>query len=477
MVRRIFAIVLIVLGLGTIGAAIASGTIWRPDDRVTLTLPATPDVPLVITAPGVLNAVDDDVDVRIVGASAESPIVMAMARESDVRAWIGDAPYWEVSGLTDWETLSYTDSRDAATEEPTEDPSAGETEATDEATDEVTEDPTDEATESETPADEETPADTVPNPSGSDLWVEELTGTGELEYSWTAIPGRWVMLVATDGTEPAPRIELTWDREVETPFVQPGVILGSVFFVLGLGLLILQLLTDAEKRRSRRAAAAAAAAPAEAPVAITPEGDRPLTRREIRLAEEARRRGSRPEKRSGSGEGETETIPVVPAEAATSAESPAEPATPAEGPESADDRAGELDAWVRGGAVSPLLHEGERTTPAGLELPEEPATDHGDNTTEEAAPSGVETSSREPWWRRRAGRKDVPSTAAGAEQAPDPTEPVVEPDGQTEAVDPSPTAASGPEEEENGPQEWGASWRQTWGMGSDAETEPKEGDR
>src|SRR5699024_12160049 len=41
--RRILAIVLIVLGLGTAGAAVASGIIWRPSEEVTATLPQDPD--------------------------------------------------------------------------------------------------------------------------------------------------------------------------------------------------------------------------------------------------------------------------------------------------------------------------------------------------------------------------------------------------------------------------------------------------
>jgi len=518
-VRRIFAVVLIVLGLSTIGAAIASGTIWRPDDRVTLTLPATPDVPVVITAPGVLNAVDDEVDVRIVGAGADSPLVLAMGRESDVLAWIADAPYWEITGLADWETLAYTDSRDTA--------SSGQSETATDATD---------ATDATTDAPEEpAPSETVPNPAGSDLWVEELTGTGELAYSWTAVPGRWVMLVATDGTAPAPQVELTWDREVETPFVQPGIILGSVVLLLGLGLLIMQLLADAEKRRARRAAAAPTAAvggDVAVPAVATAEGERPMTRREIRLADEARRRGARPEsgtrdeKRGGAVGDETETMPAVSAEAqAAEPEAPGAPeaaevpeapgAAPEDRPEEPADDAGELDAWVRSGSASPLMHEGDRTTPADLEVGVvETSGEQAVAQPRHATPPAEEAPARESWWRRRSARRseapvaaaepaaagesdhaaeadqpdhaDRPDRATHAAQAADVVEHEIDEPAAggdvpaTGETDEIPTVRS---DDEGDPQEWGASWRQTWGLGAvdpdqaGPDDEPKEGGR
>lgn len=491
MVRRIFAIVLIVLGLGTIGAAVASGTIWRPDDRVTLTLPAAPDVPVVISAPGVLNAVDNQVDVRLVGSTAETPIVLAMARENDARAWIGESAHWEITGLADWETLSYADSRDdgattdpsatdeaSASGEATEEPSASESAA-------ATDDPSASASPTEAPSDEADPNATVPNPSGSDLWVEELTGTGELEYSWTAVPGRWVMLVASDGTLPAPQVELTWDRPVETPFVRPGIILGSVVLLLGLGLLILQILADLEKRRGRREAAAIAASGEIAAVPTPENGDRPLTRREIRHAEEARRRGVRPAKEVGTtaaaapaADGASDATETIPAVTAAGASAPT-PTTPEEG-----DDAGELDAWVRSGAASPLLHEGERTAPADLDVQQ----DATEADTHEATPVEAtgQQPDRGPWWRRRSTRDE--SEASAAVTAPDgepaaaaPTEPAPAPEAEPA---PEPQASGDTDEipavehEEPDAQEWGASWRQTWGLGAGENAdEPKEGDR
>lgn len=462
MVRRIFAIVLIVLGLGTMGAAVASGTIWRPDDQVTLALPTTPDVPIVITAPGVLNAVDNQVDVRVVAEDPEAPVLIAMGRESDVRAWVDDAPHWEVTGLADWEILSYLDSRDEPTADPSASPSEdatdgqsatptdGETtEATEEATE--TESPSEDAT-TDAPAEEEEP---LPDPAGSDLWVEEVTGTGEATYTWTAVPGRWVMLIASDGTQPAPQLQLTWAREVETPFMKPGIILGSVLTVLGLGLLIMQVLADLERRRARRASARAATEEQVTVAAAAADGERPLTRREIRLAE-AKRRGKT---------GRTQEIPVTPSELEES-----EAASEQEGAHAQTGEANELDAWVRTGAASPLLHEGERTTPADLALPpseeeEETPAAGGDEPAATSEPSQPEDDARPRgrWWRRRRDRAEDEETGGTELESQPDGEDVDLPTGQPTVGDDTEQIPVVNPDEPN-PQTSGASWRQTWGL-------------
>src|SRR5690625_7585395 len=62
------------------------------------------------------------------------------------------------------------------------------------------------------------------------------------------------MIVATDGTSPAPMVEFTWEREVPTPALIPGILVGSVLTILGFVLLALDVLA----RRKVRAVAAEA---------------------------------------------------------------------------------------------------------------------------------------------------------------------------------------------------------------------------
>src|SRR5699024_10759361 len=214
------------------------------------------------------------------------------------------------------------------------------------AEEEATEDE-DDATAEEGAEEDEPP---MPDPAGSDLWVEEVSGSGEVVYEWTAEPGRWVMLAAGDGTGPAPQVELTWDREVPTPLLVPGLILGGALLVGGAIALTLVLLTDRESVRARRARAERETEPgtesaptpvlvparregrhrgeaqeaelsyaqrlgwpgiepaetveqetaadgAPAPGGTTPEEDPPLTRRELREREKARLAAERDSRR------------------------------------------------------------------------------------------------------------------------------------------------------------------------------------
>lgn len=222
MIRRILTIVLIVLGVGTIGAAIASATVWKPDTVVTVPLPQEPAVEYVVTEPGVLNIVNETVKIHVKARDGESPVFLAMGRTDDVEAWVAPSDHGQITGLDDWDALAYR-AVDGVVPEPAED--EGDAEA-------------DEDAEDETPA----------NPADSDMWVEEVNGVGELTYTWDEIPGRWSMLVATDGSSPAPMVELTWEREVPTPALIPGIILGALLFLIGLGLLAAELIGRRKNR-------------------------------------------------------------------------------------------------------------------------------------------------------------------------------------------------------------------------------------
>jgi len=295
-----------------------------------------------------------------------------------------------------------------------------------------------------------------------------------------------MMLVASDGSQAAPQIELTWAREVTTPFVLPGVILGGVVLLIGLILLVMQLLVDREHRRSRAVAATAASAPTETTTSLAGDGDRPLTRREIRLAE-TQGRGGRPDKKppatavteadGDEADEQTETLPAIVEEplsdapaptvepAATSDRAPTTEPAPTTGPASTSE-AGELDAWVRSGAASPLPHEVDRSTPADLVAVDEPATPADPEPIDESR--GVEPA-RAPWWRRRhasqqpEARADDVVVAAAEQSGP------VEPGGDTDAdAEPGSQTEQIPvvQPDEDTPQATGAFWRQAWGLGA-----------
>lgn len=202
MLRRIIAYVLVALGVVVIAAAIASATVWKSSDSVVATLESG-EVALVVTEPGVLDMVADEVTVTAT-APEGSPVTLAIGRDTDVAGWVGDAAHVQVTGLGSWTSLSSEDVDGAAE---------------------------------------------APSPAGSDMWVAEETGTGEVSLSWTQTDGRWSLLAATDGTAPAPAITLTWPQDVRTPFLVPGLVLGGILLVAGLAMIVLRTL---EKREAAR---------------------------------------------------------------------------------------------------------------------------------------------------------------------------------------------------------------------------------
>lgn len=231
MTRRRLPALLIVLGALIIIAAVTAAAIVRSSDTATLALPERPDQSVVVTMPGVLDAVDPSVTIRAT-AEDDEQVVLAIGRTAEVEAWLADAEHLRVSGLSSWEELT------------TEIITAEEPDTTDEpATDEP-------ATEDEA---EDTEAGGLPDPAGSDLWVAETVGTGTAELTWTDSPGRWSLVAATDGTGPAPLVELEWGRQMTTPWLVPGIVLGTGVLVVGVVLIVLRRLAEREQRRRETA--------------------------------------------------------------------------------------------------------------------------------------------------------------------------------------------------------------------------------
>ncbi len=295
MTRRRLPLTLAVVGVLIILAAVVAASVLRSSDTATLTLGERPDVPVVVTAPGVLDAVDPDVTVRAT-AEDDQPVVLAIGRTAEVEAWLGDADHARVTGLSSWEELTVEvvtgQSDDAATPAPTETP-----------------------TDAATPAEEGAEPTTLPNPAGSDLWVVEAAGTGAAELSWTDSPGRWSLVAATDGSAPAPELELEWGRQVSTPWLVPVIVVGALAFVAGATLLALDVLARREERRREEARSRREAAGDDLPtVSITdtdPGTGERLTRRQIREMERAM---ARAERNRAAGEALPPPVPLAPGE-------------------------------------------------------------------------------------------------------------------------------------------------------------------
>nr|BFF20694.1 hypothetical protein GCM10025730_42150 [Promicromonospora thailandica] len=211
MVQRFLAILLIIAGLGGIGYGIATATVLRESDTVVATATPSGDGTLVVTEPGVLGLVDDQVTVRATVPEGQK-VTLALGSEVDVLGWVGDDPYDSVTGLSTWETLS------VAPGTPPEAEQTGE---------ESGEQPGEESADAGKPA-------KGPDPSGSDMWLSEVSGETTVSMRWTEEPGRVVLLAAGvgDGAE-APTLELTWPRPASTPYLWPGVLGGGFALILG----------------------------------------------------------------------------------------------------------------------------------------------------------------------------------------------------------------------------------------------------
>ncbi|MEN2740749.1 glycosyl transferase [Microbacterium sp. X-17] len=90
-------------------------------------------------------------------------------------------------------------------------------------------------------------------PSGSDLWVQEFTGTsGNLSIPMQ-VPASMSVVVASDGTAPAPAtVTVTWPADNATPWAGPLFLLGGLFLIGGVVLYILGIRHARRSRGPRR---------------------------------------------------------------------------------------------------------------------------------------------------------------------------------------------------------------------------------
>jgi hypothetical protein len=277
-VRFLLAIVSFIVAAALIGFGIAQRTVFAPPDALSTEVTTEGDAAFTLLSGETLTANSGNQDISISGDGA---VFAAYGRTSDVVAWLGDEPYNAIAFDEETRGLS------SSVVEPDE--------ATDEA--DTGSEPSDEGagaggTEEGAVPEAEEPAAAAPNPAGSDLWLEEYTGEGELDFT-VRLPEDVSVLVASDGAAPAPAdIGITWPLDQRTPLAGPLIVGGLFFLLLGIGFYLWAL---SHLRRSRR-----------------PRRKQPRMPKVPRQRSYGPRRGSIPfARRSGAGRRSLVAAPVV----------------------------------------------------------------------------------------------------------------------------------------------------------------------
>lgn len=192
--RSKIAIALAVLGLLLLALGVGQRTVWRPQDTVTASVAGgQPGAPVTVIDSKVRTLRGGPVTVTI---KSSGKILLAEGRSDDVDAWVGKAAHLTVDGAdADFKALTATHTDGDAT---------------------------------------------VPNPSGSDLWVDEQSGNGQLSYQWQApADGDWSLLLASDGTSPAPAdVSVTTANNASMPWAVPLIVGGVILLIAGVLLLV-----------------------------------------------------------------------------------------------------------------------------------------------------------------------------------------------------------------------------------------------
>lgn len=201
----------IILGVVAILVSVGLQTIWAPPAEYNATTHDTEQAPLTLVTDDIDIDPDEAIEYTIAG---DGDFTLMYGQLRDIEAWIGDAAYNRIDGVT-------TDV--ARGEDPTVDISYvdGESE--------------------------------VPNPANSDLWLATQEVDGEVTQRWTQHDaGQWALLIAADGTEPAPTdVSVSWvNVEPDSPLITPLMIIGIVLILLGIGLLLWRFMDF--RRRAKR---------------------------------------------------------------------------------------------------------------------------------------------------------------------------------------------------------------------------------
>jgi hypothetical protein len=200
-VRFILAIIFFAIALGTLGTGLAERTFLAGPNHVMLHTVSRSPAPVVVIDGAALNAYKQTQNVTLSGSSTA---FAAYGRTSDVIAWVGNSSYNEVS----------LNKRTGQLQSVLH---AGRTK-------------------------------TVPNPAGSDLWLQQFEFSSAKNFD-VKVPADMSVIAVSDGKLPAPsEVAINWPIDNSNPFAGTLILVGAVASLVGL---ILFLLAFNHLRRTR----------------------------------------------------------------------------------------------------------------------------------------------------------------------------------------------------------------------------------
>jgi hypothetical protein len=259
-VRFVLAIVAFIVAAAMIGLGIAQRTVLAPAGNLSASATLHGDVPFAVIDGKVLNAHPNQQTLRVSGSRK---IFVAYGRTADVKAWLGDEPYANLSHDASTNTLSshivrHESKTDAGTSGTGKSGTGDTGTASPAPTSTASPAPTASSAPTATPgattgSTSSTGSRTTgPNPAGSDLWLEEYTGT-DASLTRMNIPNDVSVIIASDGTKPAPdTIRIAWPASTATPWAGPLITGGMILLLVGIVLLILGLRGLRRSRGPRR---------------------------------------------------------------------------------------------------------------------------------------------------------------------------------------------------------------------------------